>query len=182
MKLKIILLITLFSFNSYADSYQNFSKHLKNGSYREACRDGKKIFSIGERDEKLLSLIGKACLKADYIDTTGTLQSRLRTTSEARTNATIFSSLVLQKRLIYQFMYDNTDISTLALPVIDHPLSNTFIAIRDKNFKILKSQPKMIEFTKDGDHYLVYIDKNDRGRIVIEITDKNNKKTSHRYL
>ena len=182
MKLYSLFIICIFSLNIYADNYSEFSKHLKKQEYVKACISGKNIFSNNERDEKTLSLIGQVCLKADYIDTAATLQSRLRGTKEARVNAVIFSSIVLQKRLIYQFMYDNTDISSLALPISEHPLSHTFIAIRDKKFKLLRSSPKMIEFDVYQEHYLVYIDKVDRGRVVIEITDVNNKKTVHRYL
>ena len=164
-----------------ADIYQNFSKYVNSKNYVKACRYGKQIFASGERDEKIISVIGQICLKADFIDTTSALQSRLRKTKEARINAVVFSSVLLQKRLIYQFMYDGTDISTLALPVSNHPLSDTFVAIRDNSFKQISDAPKVIEFQKNSKKYKVYIDYNDKGRVIIEILE-NNKITIHRYL
>jgi len=180
LKLSLSLLIITVSLN--ADSYKDFSKYLKNKDYRNACIKGKIIFENNEKDEELISLIGFSCMKADYINTLGTLQSKQRKTIESRQNAVIFSSLLLQKRLIYQFMYDNTDISTLALPISEHPISKTFVAIRDNNFKIISEYPKTIEFTTDNKLYKVYINPKDRGRITIEVKDSNNNIKKHRYL
>lgn len=179
---KRILLVSFLVTNMFASDYDDFFREYKANNFIRACKIGKKIYSHNERDEKLLSVIGKTCLKADYISTVGTIQSRLRTTKEARVNSVIFSTVVLQKRLIYQFMYDDADITTLALPVFDHPLSHTFVAIRDKNYKITSTSPKTIEFNVGDEHYRVYIDRDDSGRIVIEVKDKNNKITTHRYL
>lgn len=181
--MKKVLFILIFLTNLYANDYDRFFYEYKNNNLIDACRIGKKIYTQRiERDEKLLSVIGNVCLKADYIDTVGTIQSRLRKTKEARVNAVVFSTVVLQKRLIYQFMYDNTDISMLSLPVFNHPLSDTFVAIRDKEYKITSTNPKVIEFYKNGKFYRVYIDEEDDGRIVIETTDKYNRVAEHRYL
>lgn len=178
---KVIFLFFYFTTFSYGDVYGDFYNYVNKQKYVSACKIGQKIISLNERDEKFLSVVGEICLKADYIDTGATIQSRLRKTKEARINAVILSSVLLQKRLIYQFMYDNTDISTLALPVSDHPLSHTFVAIRDGKYKLISKKPKIIKFERNNATYKVYIDFNDRGRIVIEITNKN-KKTIHRYL
>ncbi|MEA2099021.1 MAG: hypothetical protein U9P72_02725 [Campylobacterota bacterium] len=180
IKLLLVLHITVISL--YADLYDKFSINLRNKDYPNACKVGKKIFFKGEKDEKLLSIIGQVCLKADYIYITALIQSRLRTTEDARTNAVVFSSILLQKRLIYQFMYDDVDISSLSLPVSEHPLSHTFTAIRDKNYTLVSKYPKIIEFRKNHNLYKVSIDYTKRGKIIIEISDIENKKTIHRYL
>ncbi len=180
--LKLSLILAIMAIGAQADMYHKFSKYLDKKDYRNACVTGKKIFADNEKDEKFISIIGYACMKADYIDTLAILQSKQRESKDTRQNAVIFSSLVLQKRLIYQFMYDDSDISTLALPISEHPLSNTFVAIRDKNFKLISSSPKTIGFTKDNKQYKVYINKKDRGRITIEVKDSNNNIKKHRYL
>ena len=179
---KLLLSISILAITANANSYDNFYKHLKNKNYFQACKSGKQIFINNERDEKLLSVIGETCLKADYIYVATMVQSRLRESKDARNNAVIFSSVLLQKRLIYQFMHDNIDISTLALPVSDHPLSHTFVAIRDKSYTLSSASPKIIKFKKDEKQYKVYIDFKKKGRVVIEETDKNNKTITHRYL
>ena len=179
---KLLLSIPILAISLSANVYDNFHKHLKNENYFQACKAGKQIFIKNERDEKLLSIIGQTCLKADYIYVASMVQSRLRDSKDGRNNAVVFSATVLQKRLIYQFMYDNINISTLALPVSDHPLSHTFVAIRDKNYTLSSASPKIIKFKKDDKKFKVYIDFKKKGRVIIEETDKNNKTTTHRYL
>ncbi|MEA1955103.1 MAG: hypothetical protein U9N02_01250 [Campylobacterota bacterium] len=173
--MKYILIFLLLFTTIYADKYNDFLKHLNNKSYEKACRVGKKIIYANETDEKLLSLVAQSCLKCDYIYALSMVQHRLRKTKQTRADASLFSSMVLQKKLIYQFMYDDTDISTLALPIVKHPLSDTFVAIRDGSYKVLSKKPKVIVFKKDDKNYKVYIDKKDAGRVVIEIKDLNNK-------
>ncbi len=180
--IRLLLISSLLLTTLYADLYEEFSKNFKEKNYERACQIGKTIFFNQERDEKFLALIGQACLKADYIDTLAMIQSRLRESEAARQNAALFSSIVLQKRLIYQFMYDNTDISSLALPVSKHPLSYAFIAIRDKQFTIVSKEPKVIEFSKDEKQYKLYIDTNKNGKITIEVKNKANQISIHRYL
>jgi len=180
--IKLLLALFLLGASLHASVYTDFKRHLDNENYMKACLSGKKIFSKNERDEKLLSAIGQACLKADYIYVSTMVQSRLRTSKDSRINAVVFASTLLQKRLIYQFMYDDTDISTLGLPVTDHPLSHTFVAIRDKSYTLISASPKMITFKKDSKSYKVYIDFQAKGRIIIEETNKDNQTTTHRYL
>ena len=180
--IKLLLTLSILGASLSASVYTDFKRDLKNGNYMKACIAGKKIFLKNERDEKLLSAIGQACLKADYIYVSTIVQSRLRTSKDSRINAVVFASILLQKRLIYQFMYDDTDISTLGLPISDHPLSHTFVAIRDKSYTLVSASPKIIRFKKDDKRYKVYIDFQEKGRIIIEETDKNNKTITHRYL
>jgi hypothetical protein len=180
--LRYSLVISLLLSLLYADPYTEFSKSLQEKNYERACQIGKTIFFNQERDEKFLSLIGQACLKADYIDTLAMIQSRLRESKSSRQNAALFSSIILQKRLIYQFMYDGTDISSLALPVSDHPLSHAFVAIRDKKYTVTSKIPKIIEFTDDTTHYKLYIDTTKNGKITIEIRDAHGHISIHRYL
>lgn len=174
--------LAAFATFAYADIYANFNKHLEQKLYFKACIDGKNIFLQGEQNQELLSTIGQACLRADYIYVLAMLQSRLRDSKDARNNAVVFSSIVLQKRLIYQFMYDDADISSLGLPVIDHPLSHAFVAMRDAEYTLLSESPKVIAFTKGEKNYKVYIDFKERGRVIIEEQSPNAKTITHRYL
>ena len=180
--IRYLLIISLIVGTVYADKYNQFLKHLNDKNYEKACRVGKTIIYDDEKDEKLLSLIAQSCLKCDYIYALSMVQHRLRKSKQTRADASVFASIILQKKLIYQFMYDDTDISTLALPIVEHPLSYTFIAIRDGNYKVLSKHPKIISFKKDSKTYEVYIDKKDAGRVVIKITDSNNKTQRRKYF
>ena len=177
----LLLIVPLLAASLYATPYTEFSQAYQAQRYDKACQIGKRLFAK-ERDEKFLSLIGHACLQADYIDTLAMIQSRLRSSKSARENAVIFASILLQKRLIYQFMYDDTDISSLTLPISDHPLSHAFVAIRDDRFTLRSKTPKIIEFHHNGIHYRLYIDRSNKGRVTIEAKDADHHTTIHRYL
>ncbi len=179
--MKAIFIGTLAAAIASATPYTEFSQAYKQKDYEKACQIGKSIFTH-ERDEKFLSLMGYACLQADYIDTLAIIQSRLRNSKASRENAAIFTSVLLQKRLIYQFMYDNIDISSFTLPISDHPLSYAFVALRDGNFTCISQRPKIIEFYRHNTRYKLYIDRQNRGRVTIEATDAKNHTTLHRYL
>lgn len=179
---KIFLLFSFMFTLAQADIYQKFATYLHAKDYKHACRTGSKIVYSGEKDEKLLSVIAQTCLKSDSINMVSLIQGKLRQTQKSRTNAVVLASIALQKKLIYQFMYDGVDISTLALPVTEHPLSYAFTAIRDGKFELLSKQPKIIGFKKADLDYKVFIDKKDRGRVIIEIEDSHGNKQRRRYL
>jgi len=165
-----------------ADTAYDFMDHLKEGDYQKACKVGREMITVLQKDEKIISLVGQACLKSDFIEALALANHRLRDSKETRADAVAFSSVVLQKKLIYQFMYDNADISTMYLPIVDHPLSHTFVAIRDANYKTESQNPKIITFKKDDKRYKVFIDKADKGRVIIEITDSKNYVERRKFL
>ena len=179
---RILVVVCFFVLSLSAGDVSDFYHHFKHKHYKKACSAGRKVVFNNKADEKLTSLIAKSCLKADFIDTLGVMQSKLRKTPDARMNAVVLSSVLLQKRLIFQVMYDDVDISSFALPIIDHPISDTFVAFRDKSYKVISKKPKIIKFKHKNKDYRVYIDYENKGRIVIEVTDKNHKTTIHRYL
>ncbi len=179
----IISLFVLMAFVC-ASEFTEFSKLYKQDSYesyKKACQIGKHLFSKNEKDEKLLTIIGMACLKADYIDTLGMIQSRLIFTQQARQSATIFSSVLLQKRLLIQFLQDDADISTLALPVINHPICKSFVRLRDGNFTLESSKPKCVSFSDAGLKYTLYIDYTKKEKMAIDIHHKDGTIEKHRY-
>jgi hypothetical protein len=179
-----ILSLFLLSASLFANEYSEFGKLYKQNnyeSYKKACQIGKHLFYKNEKDEKLLVIIGMACLRADYIDTLGMIQSRLVFTKEARRSASIFSSVLLQKRLLIQFLQDNTDISTLALPITNHPISKSFVKLRDGDYIVESKNPKRVSFSDDGIKYTLYIDKSKNGKMAIDIFLKDGTIQEHRY-
>jgi len=168
----------------FANEYSEFSKYYKQDnyeSYKKACQIGKQLFYKNEKDEKLIAIIGMACLKADYIDTLGMIQSRLVFTKQARQSASIFSSVLLQKRLLIQFLQDDTDISTLALPITNHPISKSFVKVRDGKYTLESKNPKRVSFSDNGIKYTLYIDKTKNGKMAIDILFKDGTIQEHRY-
>ena len=181
MRKALMLLGALGTF-AFADAYEQFTDAYSRAQYRQACEAGIVLFKQGEKDEKLLSLIGSACAESDYINFLGRLQSRLRTTPEARANATYFATLVLQKRFLYQFMYDGTDLGPFSFPTTPHPVSVVFEAVRSGDFEEIIRQPKTLRITRGNEAYNVYIAPAQRGRICIDIYENGQLRERHRYL
>jgi len=142
-----------------ARDIQPFIDDFKAGKYNKVCEKGSRLFYGGYTDENFISLVGISCAKVDRINILGMLQRTLVNTASSRENASYFSSLILQKRLIYQFMIDGTDLSNLKLPSSRHLLSRVFENLSSGNYKVLVESPKLIEI-------------NDRGRkIMVSVSD-----------
>lgn len=96
------------------------------GNYLNACNLGFKNFSQYQEDEAYVSLYAFACLKADQIDRLAAPIMRLSESDEARTNASYFSVIIMQQKLLMQALYDNKPIKNLKFPTSEHILSKLF--------------------------------------------------------
>jgi DNA relaxase NicK len=163
MMKKILFLfpILLFSF----DLQKEFIK----GNYNEVCKVGVREVFNGKIDhnEKLMSIAGVACAKSNQILYLPIFIKRLKRTKIGRINAIYFSVLTLQKKLLYSYFMDATDISFYKLPITDHPLSIVVYNLSTKNFE-KKANKYIIKY--QGKIYKVY--KKDT-RVFIDIYDKN---------
>ena len=123
MKIFIALLLAL---SLYADTKKELLHLFQNKQYEEACNLGFKNFSDNSKDEEYVSLYSFACLNIDYIDRLSVAITTLKYSKEARANASYFSTILLQKKLLYHAMLDGYDISSLDLPKTDYVLSKVF--------------------------------------------------------
>lgn len=123
MKIFIALLLAL---SLYADTKKELLHLFQNKQYEEACNLGFKNFSDNSKDEEYVSLYSFACLNIDYIDRLSVAITTLKYSKEARANASYFSTILLQKKLLYHAMLDGYDISSLNLPKTDYVLSKVF--------------------------------------------------------
>lgn len=123
---KIAFIVFIFSAILQANT-PNVMMHLyQKGAFIEACEMGYRHFDELKWNEAHLSLYAFSCLKADRIDRLDTPTVLLNKTSEARTNASYFSMLILQKKLLIQALYDNYPLKSLKLPTSSHLLSKIF--------------------------------------------------------
>jgi DNA relaxase NicK len=159
-KILFILPILLFSF----DLQKEFIK----GNYDKVCKVGVKEVINGKIDhnEDLMSIAGVGCAKSNQILYLPLFIKRLKKTKIGRINAIYFSVLILQKKLLYSYFMDGTDVSFYKLPITDHPLSIVLYNISVNNFK--KDGNKLIIEYKDKT-YEVY--KKDT-RVFVDIFDK----------
>lgn len=176
MKWLLIFIVNMTSLLAN-DNLSAFLDAYKKEDSALACRIGREIYRSGLQDEKILIAIGKSCAEDDYINFIGVLQQRLGKSTESRRAAVYFSTLILQKRLISQYMFEDIDFSAYTLPRTEHILSLTFDAIKNKSYTIVSQSPKHLRIG-DEDNYLdLYADK----KIHIDVYRDRKKIQEHRY-
>ena len=94
--------------------------------YKQACRFGFQNFSSFKKNEELVALYGFSCLNSDYIDRLAIPITALRSSKEARANATYFAVILMQKKMLYHALIDGYDFSGLKLPSTNYILSKVF--------------------------------------------------------
>ena len=164
MMKKLLFLLPLFLFGF------DFQKEFLAGHYNKVCKEGvREVFNKKiDHNEKLMSIAGVACAKSDNILYLPIFVKRLKKTKAGRLNAIYFSVLILQKKLLYSYFMDNTNISFYHLPITDHPLS------------IVEYHIATNQFTKEGNKIVIkYKDKiykvyKKGTKVFIDIYDKNN--------
>ena len=174
MKFVLSLLVPIVLFGA---SYDKLITYYKNQQYKKACVSGIKLFRAREKNEQIISLVGDSCARADYINILGEIQKYQKNTKKARENASYFTTILTQKRLIFQFMFDDLDLNGLKFPKTDHILSKVFINLSNNNFEIKLDKPKRVTIDVGDVEYILSISGN---KIYIEEI-KNRRKVMHRY-
>lgn len=167
MKILLILFATIIL---SADAKKELLNLYENQNFQEACAVGLKNFSDNSKDEEYITLYAFSCLNIDFIDRLSVPIALLKYSEEARANAAYFSTILLQKKLLYYAMVDEHDISNLIFPKTDYVLSKVF----DLYVKLKKDEKQEFYIFDDEDDsalkYKLYILKNDRiDKIVIEV-------------
>jgi hypothetical protein len=149
--------------------------------FKVVCQEGMAKFHKGNLDEDFLGMVGVACAKIDYINPLGVLQKSLKSTKNGRINAVYFSTLVLQKKLIYHFMLDDEDLTYMRLPETDHVLSAIFTNLSIGKYEVTKKEPKTVEFSNGDLSYKLTLSKEDQPNKVLVDVFKNGKKIAHHW-
>ena len=131
----------------YADIQTDFL----NKKYSKVCTL-KNIYKYKNND-KALSIIGKACLNIDSIYLLPRISKFLIHTKEGRANSLYFLTVVLQKRLIYNYIFDELPLDSFNLPMTDYLLSYIFYKIKNNQFS--KKKDKVI-VKKGNITYFIY--------------------------
>ena len=178
--MKKIILIGLFLHASlFAYSHNDVIADYKAQKYKDVCLKSAVLYKNAEKNEEILSLIGDACAKVDYINPLGYIVRGLVSTPEFRENGSYFATLVLQKKLIYQFMNDQIDLKNLRLPRSNHTLSIVFENLVTKNYT---EDGKKLIIKTDSKEYRVWISDNKKKVVNIEEYINGEKIKTHWYL
>jgi len=159
------------------DRLDRFVKAYKLKDMSTACSLGRQLYRSNIRDENILIATGHACAQDDFIDFIGVLQQRLGQTPNSRKATVYFSTLLLKKRLISEYMFENSDLSAYSLPSTKHILSQVFEAIQSNNFKLIEKKPKHIHIGNDDDYIDVFIDT----KLHVNVYEKGKRIKEHQY-
>jgi len=134
----LVLLSLLLSVSLSADTKQKLFDLYQQGSYLKACNLGVQGLANYPEDEAYISVYAFSCLKADFIDRLAVPIIKLNQTKEARSNASYFSVILMQKKLLMQALYDNKQIKNVKFPTSSYLLSKVF------DFYIMDPQPSQL--------------------------------------
>ncbi len=177
--MKMFILFIFLCGNIFAYQADELVRDYQNGDYQKVCISGTNSDS---RDEVILSLIGNACLKIDNINPLGIIVKRLVSTPKFRENASYFATILLQKKLIYQFMNDGINISNMRLPRTSYILSIVFENIAKKNYKIIDEKIKKIKIVDGNRRYLLWLTNSSPAKVIIDEYRDDKLYKRHWYL
>ena len=134
IKIFIILFIVIFLKADLLHDYLN-------AKYNKVCKF--KNIEKYKKDENLLSLIGMSCLKTDKLYVLPYILVHLKHLKNSRKNALYFLTILMQKRLLYSYLFDGQSLQSFSFPLTDYVLSYIYEAIKNKNY------------TKEGDIIII---------------------------
>ena len=105
------------------------------GQYNRICQENVRNLFITEQNEAVADIYAKACLKVDKVNELIIPIVMLYKTKDARENASIYSTILFQKKMLYLALIDNIDISYIRTPKINYVLSEIFDKFVEKKYK-----------------------------------------------
>lgn len=176
--MKIILLLSLCMGWSYlhAYSYSEILKDYEAKNYEKICSQGSSLLSGNEKNENILIAVGDACAKVDAINPLGNVVKNLVSTQSYRESGSYFATLILQKKLIYQFMHDKINLKELRLPRTEHVLSRVFEELAKGNYT---EKEKKVEIKTSEFEYLLWLSNDNPKKVYID--EIKNGKLVHRH-
>ena len=162
-----LILVLLFA-NIYAKTTEQFIQDFKQKKYYTVCQEGLNEYRAGRQEERFLAIIGTACANIDNINPLGSLQAKMISTQDSRETSSYFSSLILQKRLIYHFMLDDISLAHLQLPKSAHILSFVFEHLGSGKFIYMSKNPKMIKIDDGNRSIFVSISDDEQKKVFID--------------
>jgi len=179
--MKTILFILMTTSFLFSSNLSKLYKMYEKQEYIKACDYAVKYYNKNKNNEKYLTLYGLSCLETDKLYRIATPMIRLGESESSRANASYFSTILLQKQLLRQALFDGKKIDDLHLPTTNFILSKIFNLFVNKAY-ILKDD---IYKFKDKDNkektYKLYIDKSVKNKIYMIIDIYKDEKFIKRY-
>ena len=165
------LILALLFINIEAKTTEEFIEDFKLQKYDQICKEGLQYYYGGRQDEMFTSVVGISCANIDNINPLGPMQAKLVATKQSRETSSYFASLILQKRLIYQFMIDDISLQNLQLPKSSHILSFVFEHLGSGKFVYINKNPKMIKIDDAGKSVLISVSDDEIKKVLVDEYD-----------
>ena len=177
-----IMMTTPFLFSSNLSSlYKLYEKQ----AYEKACNYGLKYLYKNHNlsNEKYLTLYGLACLETDKIDRIAVPMVHLKSTKDARANASYFGTILLQKQLLLQALVDKKELYDLHLPKTNFVLSKIFYLFMQKKYELKDEVYKFQDAQKENIRYQLYLQKSKKNRknMIIDVYKEDKFIQRYRY-
>ena len=154
MKILYILAFAIASlFAVSADDVRNWDQI---GQYNRICQESVRNLFIEEQSEALANTYAKACLKMDKVNELVVPTVMLYKTKEARENASLYSTIIFQKKMLYLALCDGVDISYIRTPKINYILSEIFDKFTER------------AYVKKSDTYVFTLENGERAELFIK--------------
>lgn len=177
--MRVILGLWMMSVMAFAYSHSELLREYEAKKYEQVCTKGFNFLISNEKNENIITAIGDACAKVDAINPLGHVVKNLVTTAENRESGSYFATLILQKKLIYQFMLDGINLKELRLPRTEHVLSRVFEELAKGNYKL---QDQKVEITTPSMNYLLWLSDDDPKKVYIDEVKEGKLINRHWYL
>lgn len=175
-----LLLTTAYLFSSNLSTlYKLYEKQ----EYTKACDYAVKHFDKkrNKNSDQYLTLYGLSCLETDKIYRIATPMLRLNSSKNARANSAYFSTILLQKKLLFQALVDKISLKNLQLPRTNFILSKIFTLFIHEKY-VLKADVYTFKDEKKEDlKYQLYIEENKKKEKIMIIDIYKDDKFIHRY-
>ena len=126
------------------------------GQYNRICQESVRNLFIEQQNDSLANTYAKACLKMDKINELIIPTVMLYKNKESRENASLYSTILFQKKMLYLALCDNVDISYIRTPKINYILSEIFDKFVEK------------DYVKKSDTYIFTLQNGDRAELFVK--------------
>ena len=179
MKIVVLIIYSLsFLYSSNLSTLYNYYTHQE---YDKGCDYGMKYYNKNRDNEKFVSLYGLSCLETDNIHRIATPMIVLRDTKASRENASYFGTILLQKQLLKQAILDNKPLGDLRLPKTNFVLSKIFNLFIEKKYVLKDGIYRLKNSENKNIKYQVYIEKENKNYMIIDIYQNDKFIKRYRY-
>lgn len=180
--MRFILLFLLSLSYMYAYSYSDVLRDYEAKNFDKVCSEGSSFYMKNDKNENVLTAVGDACAKVDAINPLGNIIKNLISTKEYRESGSYFATLVLQKKLIYQFMHDGINLRELRLPRTNHVLSVVFENLAIGNYEYSENGNRKVQISTSEFDYLLWLSDDEPKKVHIDEYKNGKIVKRHWYL